>query len=497
MASVFKRGGKGNRGGSYYIQWFDHTGKRQSKSARTTDKATAERIAAKLEANVALRVGGIIDAHDDRYAHEVRRPLAEHLAEFKESLIGKDDTARHCRETYSQAQRVIARCAAVSIGDLTPSAVQAAIKSLREEGRGLQTCNHYLQAIKGFSRWLHQDKRIRDDALACLKRYNADTDPRYVRRELTPEELAWLIPTTERRTRPEHNLPGPDRAMAYLLALGTGFRARELRSLTPESFELDDDPPRVTVHAARSKRRSTDTQPIRRDLAELIRAWLSGRPVGQSLFAKLPRNTARMMRPDLKAARLAWVDAAANQQEKERRESSDFLRHENAAGEVVDFHATRHTYISGIVSGGASVKVAQELARHSTPTLTIGRYAHTRLHDLQGALDSLPGTCGFGAERETLRATGTDDAAPSEGAAYAQQSGRETVRLGATPCDDPSAGTNPTNRRNPLPAQQKSEPLRPSATTREEYPVGESNPCCRTENPESWATRRTGRTADS
>ena len=50
----------------------------------------------------------------------------------------------------------------------------------------------------------------------------------------------------------------------------------------------------------------------------------------------------------------------------------------------------RHTYISGIVAGGASVKTAQELARHSTPMLTIGRYSHARLHDLHGALDALP-----------------------------------------------------------------------------------------------------------
>ena len=56
----------------------------------------------------------------------------------------------------------------------------------------------------------------------------------------------------------------------------------------------------------------------------------------------------------------------------------------------MDFHATRHTYISGIVAGKASVKDAMELARHSTPTLTIGRYAHARLHDLTAALDALP-----------------------------------------------------------------------------------------------------------
>jgi hypothetical protein len=76
--------------------------------------------------------------------------------------------------------------------------------------------------------------------------------------------------------------------------------------------------------------------------------------------------------------------------EREQRERSEFLRYENAAGEVADFHATRHTYISGIVAGGASVKTCQELARHSTPVLTIGRYSHTRLHDLTGALDALP-----------------------------------------------------------------------------------------------------------
>jgi hypothetical protein len=55
MASVFKRGGKKNRGGSYYVSWIVHTGTRQTKSAKTTDKATADRIGAKLEADAALR----------------------------------------------------------------------------------------------------------------------------------------------------------------------------------------------------------------------------------------------------------------------------------------------------------------------------------------------------------------------------------------------------------------------------------------------------------
>jgi hypothetical protein len=53
MASVFKRGGKRAKG-YWYASWFDHHGKRRTRSARTTDKATAERIARKLEAEAAL-----------------------------------------------------------------------------------------------------------------------------------------------------------------------------------------------------------------------------------------------------------------------------------------------------------------------------------------------------------------------------------------------------------------------------------------------------------
>jgi integrase len=48
-------------------------------------------------------------------------------------------------------------------------------------------------------------------------------------------------------------MTGPDRAMLYRVAVGTGFRANELRSLTPESFDLDANPPKVTVEAAYSK----------------------------------------------------------------------------------------------------------------------------------------------------------------------------------------------------------------------------------------------------
>ena len=282
-----------------------------------------------------------------------------------------------------------------SLADLTGPAVLATIGELRGGGTSLRTCNSYLRSIKSFSRWLWRHKRRADDPLCALESFNEETDPRHVRRELLPEEVARLLASTEKRTRPEHNLPGPDRAMVYRLALGTGFRAGELRSLTPASFDLDSDPPTVTVAAAHSKRRREDRQPIRQDLADLLRPWLAARPEGERLFARLPGDTARMLRSDLAAARAEWIGEATTEAEREAREKSDFLAYRNAAGEVADFHATRHTYVSGIVAGGASVKTCQELARHSSPSLTIGRYSHARLHDLQGAL-GCPAECNAG-----------------------------------------------------------------------------------------------------
>ena len=510
MATVFKRGGKTNRSGWYYISYTDHDGKRKTRGSRTTDKATAERIANKLEADAALRRDGVIDASDDRYAAEARRPLTAHLADFKMALIGKGNTPQHCHETHTQAQKIISKCGAEFVCDLTASAVQLAIKSLCDEGKSLKTCNHYLRAIKSFSRWLNRDKRTRDDALAILEAYNAATDPRHVRRELSIDGLSRLIATTEQRTRPEHKMPGPDRAMVYRLALGTGFRAKELRSMTPASFDLDADQPTVTVMAAHSKRRRTDSQPIRRDLADLLRPWLDSRPQDELLFARLPKNTARMLRSDLRAARAEWIDDARNDEEKAEREKSDFLAYENEAGELFDFHATRHTYISGIVNGGASVKVAQELARHSTPTLTIGRYAHTRLHDLQGALDSLPSftnPTSDDAECDivALEATGTDGQQPTvdtntpsiygdeRAQRSAQQAGRETGRFDAAACERDGNDLRVSGRRNPLKQKRLSDTVRVSAKRSEGYPHGESNPGFRTENPTSWATRRWGR----
>ena len=181
---------------------------------------------------------------------------------------------------------------------------------------------------------------------------------------------------------------GRDRAALYVIAVETGFRANELRSLTPESFDLAADPPTITVEAGYSKRRRADVQPIRRDLADALAPWLAAREPGRPVFP-VPAKPAAMLRADLARARDAWLDEAPTPAEHQRRVESGFLAYKNAAGRVADFHALRHTFISRVVASGANVRVRQELARHSTPELAIGRYAHADMADKADALAAL------------------------------------------------------------------------------------------------------------
>ena len=174
-----------------------------------------------------------------------------------------------------------------------------------------------------------------------------------------------------------------------------------------------------------------------------------------------------MLRSDLAAARQEWIGEAATEAEREAREKSDFLAYRNAAGDVADFHATRHTYVSGIVAGGASVKTCQELARHSSPSLTIGRYSHARLHDLQGALESLPSQQAdtpAEPERQILAATGTDDSSSHPGPAVndAKSVGHIWGQLGGEVLQNVASGgesvSNPTDevdKRKCLRCQEK------------------------------------------
>ena len=85
------------------------------------------------------------------------------------------------------------------------------------------------------------------------------------------------------------------------------------------------------------------------------------------------------------------------------------VHYEDEDGHFADFHSLRHSYISALTAAGVHPKVAQVLARHSTITLTMDRYSHLGMVDVEGALDKLPRLPRPSRDAAEARATGTDD----------------------------------------------------------------------------------------
>ncbi len=416
------------------------------------DKTASKQILAKMVADAKLAEHGM----GDRFAEHRKRPLAEHLADYRRFLTAKGNTAKHVRLTCRRIEGALAGCGFVWIADLDgpkaatflhemnrapqrqivhpgqasftkrelagalgvrpgslsklltryglkgegngkarrfPRSVLEALAGRCGRGAGIATSNHYLTAIKGFTRWLVRSGRMPSDPLGLLARRNAQADVRRERGALVESELHRLLTAALQSATVQQELAGPQRAMLYALAMGSGFRASELASLTPRSFALDTDPPTVTVDAAYSKRRRRDVQPIPPNLATALRDYLRGLPTDSPVWpGAWPGRAADMLRFDLEAAGIPWEDAE---------------------GRVIDFHALRHSYVTLLVKGGVNPKLAQELARHSDIRLTMGVYTHTQIHDLGGAVAGLPNLLprpGTGAG--ILAATGTDAGAP-------------------------------------------------------------------------------------
>lgn len=434
----------------WYFDLRDATGTVRRVKGFADLKAT-EQLASELARKAERQAAGFTDATDDH----ARRTLAEHLADYAAALHGKGDTAEHIRKTVALVSAICSGAGFIFPPDIDAAKAAEWLNTLRRDGRladlpagvdsfaprdvaallgvtrsavqknlkrhglagtgagkarlipraavealalaaargmGPQQANHYTRAAKGFTGWMTRTRRLRANPLETLTLLNTAADVRHARRELTADDLRTLFAETRATGRTFRGLTGADRFMLYLVAAGTGFRANALANLTPADFDLDA--PTVTLAAKFNKSRKLKVQPLPAGVAAELRDYLDGKPANALIWGGTWRTkAAEMLRADLEAAGIAYAI-----------EGPDGPMH-------ADFHALRHSFLTLGGRSGIDLRTLQELAGHSSPTLT-ARYMHVRLRDTAGAVDKLPNLVPTTRPAELpLRLTGTEGGA--------------------------------------------------------------------------------------
>jgi integrase len=371
------------KGKIWYYRFTDSDGTKRERTG-CPDRRATEEMARAAETGAAKIKAGLIDTATIRRQTEGRRLIGDHLGDWHRAMVAKGRTVKHADLSQNRATRVASLARATRLDDLQPAKIQHALAALKDEGLSLESVNHHRACIRAFIRWARADGRLRDDPMLGVTGYNAKEDVRHARRDLSDAELTQLIEGAYRGPE-SYGLSGTDRALAYRLALATGFRADEIRSLTPESFRLDAPYPRIVLRPADEKARRGVEQPCPAALADDLRRWLVGKAPGQPVLP-LHHETAKMIRKDLEAVGIAY---------------------ETEEG-AFDFHALRGAFISRVERSGASVKTLQTLARHAKAETTLARYARASIMDVVGAVENLPDLGKRSPRAEPMAATGTD-----------------------------------------------------------------------------------------
>lgn len=222
-------------------------------------------------------------------------------------------------------------------------AADAIIKAgIREELKPA-TINRRLAILRRVARLAHRRwKWLETDEAGRIQLLPGE-EPRYV--QATPEQAEKLLRSAKGRTK-----------AAILWGMMTGLRKSELLRVEPHHF--------------------------RNGSLEVLRKTKTGKP------------RAVPLQRDLSASTFPWGLTAYDVEERYRAARS------KAGMPWLQFRDLRRTFGSWVVQRTRSLKAAQDLLGHTTPTITAMHYAHLLEGDLRAAVDSLPSFAGMSRGRD-------------------------------------------------------------------------------------------------
>jgi integrase/recombinase XerD len=321
----------------------------------------------------------------NQYIESAGMPTAKLVAGFlrhlrRKRIKGRPLSRQYLRQALQVGRWIIARGAG-RIGELTTERIDAALGTLTALGRSPKTVTAYRMLLHGLCEYgVKIAGVLESNPVARIRSHGVN--PTKVRRALTPDEAARLLETV-RSVR-----GGAPRALFYEAALYTGLRVGELAALVWGDLDLDVTP-KIRLRATTTKAGRADTLPLRRDLADKLRAL---RPADASPSARV-FPVVPSWRTFLRDCHRAG------------------LRRRDDRGRTLDRHALRTTFVTWLSMTGTAPRTAQKLARHTSIDLTMRHYTDEALLDGVVAVENLPDLLpAAGSEQESALSTGTHGA---------------------------------------------------------------------------------------
>lgn len=350
----------------WYIVYRDHLGK-EVKVPGFADRKASEAEGHRLEIQAQRIASGILP-------EEVLippKPLTDHLGDFLASLRAGQGTESHVAQRQLHCERIFAGCGLDSPARIDGEKVRLLLSSwMRREAKPIsaQTANHYLASAQHFCEYLRREKVLRDNPIECVERWDAERDRRRVRRVISDEEFDRLIASV-RGSPFGRPLAPTSRAILYLTAANSGYRASELQSLRVGKI-VRGDRVCLPIPAADAKNRKEETIPlpdfVGKELLAFVRKKSPEDQIWPGTWAD-SRQAGKMLQRDLDAAGIPYL----------------------SGGKYFDFHALRCQYATSLLRAGVPLAYVQKLMRHSTPTLTMNVYAQLGLDDLAAEVSKL------------------------------------------------------------------------------------------------------------
>ena len=423
-ATYRKRNGNKAQSKKYYIDFYDHQGRRHKVAAFTSIKPTRD-LAVLIESLVSYRGGTLpieLQMQVERLTSsllsnlvkwgllnsqrvESGKLVVEHIIDYKLSLQAKGCTTKYIKTAIPRVEKVMKYCKFTSLSNIDSAKVEQFISKLTKSESyyvweqdlngnskqvrrtqivpiSKQTKMHFIRACKQFGAWLADNGRVLVNPLSVLRCQTVLSRERVIRRRtLTSDELRCLLAITA-AGNPWRGISGRERSLVYRLAVESGLRANEIRQLQKNDFDFKRRT--VVVKDYVAKNRKADELPLKESTTKKIEDFLSNKLPEATAF-NVHDKTALMIQYDLELANIKYKTDDG----------------------TLDFHCLRHTFATQLANSGVHVKTAQKLLRHSKADLTLSIYTHSIRENEEAAINSLP-DLDKPVESQNQKSTGTD-----------------------------------------------------------------------------------------